>query len=198
MKSKFASALVLVFILNACAPAAPTFDSKQVENNLATIVAMTVSALPTATGTNTPLPTPTETVPPAPAIASPTVIPVDIVVATPLPDYACEITRQDPGDDTEFHRGDSFDVEWTLVNSGTQKWEEGTVLRYQTGSKLTEEKEVALPRLKPGEKYNVALSATAPSEKKLHIMVWEVVGPGKTKDSMYWMCYPYVRIIVKR
>jgi hypothetical protein len=63
---------------------------------------------------------------------------------------------------------------------------------------MTEETRVDLPRLKPGEEYEVILDAKAPDELDRQIMVWAVHGPGTDDDTTYWMCYPYVRIIVER
>ena len=195
------SALAMLLMLAACVPAAPEGDSRQLENQLGTMVALTLtlSAVPpnTATLTNTPLPTPTETVSPTPIAATPTALALEqIVVPTALPEYACSTTRRDPADDTQIHRESGFDIEWTLINTGTQQWEKETYLVYQSGPKMTNEKKLLLPRLKPGETYDVALRATAPSEKDLQIMVWAVVGQGK--NTQHWMCYPYIRIIVKK
>jgi hypothetical protein len=131
-----------------------------------------------------------------PATVPPTLPPA----TTPIiePDYACDIIEQRPRDDTVFRRKEDFDVRWTIVNTGTHRWEEGTYLEYQSGPEMTEETRVDLPRLRPGEEYEVILDAAAPDELDRQIMVWAVQGPGAVKDSFYWMCYPYVRIIVER
>lgn len=191
----------LLFLLSACAPNQPEVDLQQLENQVETLVALTVSAYPTntPTSTDTPLPPPTETVIPSPTIASPTAISFEeIVVPTAKPQYACNVIRRDPADDTQIRRDTQFDIEWTLVNTGTQQWDKETYLVYQNGPQMTETKKLQLPRLIPGETYNIALRATAPSERDLQIMVWAVVGPGNSTSSQTWMCYPYIRIIVKK
>lgn len=191
----------IAFLMSSCAPGQSEVDSQQLEEQLETMVALTLTALPTAfpTLTSTPLPTPTETAVPAQIVVSPTAISFENIVApTAKPEYACNSTRREPADDTEIRREAQFDIEWTLINTGTQQWEQGTYLVYQNGPKMTETKQLELPRLKPGETYDLALRATAPSERDLQIMVWAVVGPGKAKGSEYWMCYPYIRIVVKK
>jgi hypothetical protein len=189
----------IVLLLGACAPSQPEADPRQFEYQLETMVATTLTAYPTVipTLTDTPLPTATETLQPTPVAASPTAIPLEqFVIPTAKPEYACNTTRRDPADDTQIRRDSEFDIEWTLINTGTQQWEKETYLVYQSGPEMTDTKKLLLPRLEPGETYDVALRATAPSEKELQIMVWAVVGPGK--NTQYWMCYPYIRIIVKK
>ncbi len=191
--------LVTMFVLSACAPSQPEVAAEQLQNQLGTMVATTLTAYPTAlpTLTNTPLPTLTETLPPSPIAATPTALALEqMVIPTAKPEYACTTSRREPADDTQIHRESGFDIEWTLVNTGTLQWEKETCLVYQSGPKMTDEKKLLLPRLKPGETYNVAMRAKAPSEKGLQIMVWAVVGPGK--NTQYWMCYPYIRIIVTK
>jgi hypothetical protein len=110
------------------------------------------------------------------------------------PDYACEVTDQWPLDDIVFQRNEPFDLMWTLVNTGTQRWEEGTFLEYQNGPEMTEVKRIELPRLRPGEEYDVIMDAVAPDDLDRQVMVWTVYGPGGEDE----LCNPYVRIIVER
>jgi hypothetical protein len=119
--------------------------------------------------------------------------------ATPIPKpaYACDIISQRPLDDTIFHPNESFDIKWTIINTGAEKWEDGTYLEYQSGPEMTDVTEVELPDLSPGRRHEVVLDAVAPAESERQIMIWAVLGPGPDKDTVYWMCYPYVRIIVE-
>jgi hypothetical protein len=194
------SVTAMAFMLNACSLVQLAPNPEQVANQVATSVVQTMTALSAniPTPTNTPLPTETETVAPIPTIVSPTAISVGGPIPTAKPDYACDTINQRPYDDTKFHRNEDFDVKWTIVNTGVLRWENGTYLEYQNGPKMIQTKKVALPKLKPGEHYDIIFDATAPSELDTQIMVWAVVGPGTVKDSMYWMCYPYIRIIVKK
>jgi hypothetical protein len=195
-----------VSLLGACAPAQTEPDAGQFANQVETSVASTLTAFPTlAPPANTPLPTPTEALPPSPtstlpatvppATASPTLPPA----ATPIvePDYACDITSLWPADGAVLRPKEDFDIRWTIVNTGTQRWEHGTYLEYQSGPEMTEETRVDLPRLKPGEEFEVILDASAPDETDRQTMIWAVQGPGAAKGSFFLMCYPYVRIDVE-
>jgi hypothetical protein len=194
------SFLAMVFLLNACSFLQPAPSPEQVANQVATSVMQTMTAISAniPTPTNTPLPTPTETFAPTPIIVFPTAISAGSPIPTAKPDYACDIIDQRPFDDTKFHRNEDFDVKWTIVNTGGLRWENGTYLEYQNGPQMTPTDKVELPRLKPGEHYDIIFDATAPSELDTQIMVWAIVGPGTVKNSMYWMCYPYIRIIVEK
>ena len=191
--------IAVVFLITACGFGQSGSNSEQFTDSVSTSVAQTVTALPTNTpvSTDTPLPTPTK-IPTIEFTAVPTlVVPTSTPVETAKTDYVCDTINQRPLDDASFRSGDSFDIKWTIVNTGTQKWEDETYLTYQSGPQMTEMTQIKLPKLKPGGKYDVVLDATAPSESGMQIMVWAIVGPGTIKDSTYWMCYPYVRIKVK-
>ena len=200
MKQTLFPIFAVVFLITACVPAQPEPNSEQVANQVATSVVLTVTALSAniPAPTNTPLPIPTETIALTPTIVFPTVISVGSPIPTVKPNYACDIIDQRPFDDTKFHRNEDFDVKWTIVNTGTLRWESGTYLEYQDGPQMAQTDKVELPRLRPGEHYDIIFDATAPSELDMQIMVWAIVGPGTVKDSMYWMCYPYIRILVEK
>ncbi|CAG0954445.1 hypothetical protein ANAEL_00253 [Anaerolineales bacterium] len=188
------------FLIIACGLGQPENNPEEVTNLVVTSVAETLTAIPTSTPapTDTPSPTPTEVVPTIQFTAMPTfVLPTNTPMGNAKTDYVCNVTDQKPFDDTEFRPGDSFDIKWTIVNTGAKKWEDKTYLEYQDGPEMTDKTQIELPNLKPGGKYDVILDATAPSEAGMQVMVWAVVGPGTIKDSVYWMCYPYIRIIVK-
>jgi len=192
--------IAITFLILACGLGQPENNTEQLTNLVMTSVAQTVTAFPTSTPapTNTPLPIPTEIVPTIQITTIPTfVFPTSTSVDSTRTDYVCDIIDQKPFDDTSFRPGDSFDIKWTIVNTGTQKWEEDTYLEYQDGPQMTDETQIKLTKLKPGGQYDVVLDATAPSESGMQVMVWAVIGPGTIKDSIYWMCYPYVRIIVE-
>jgi hypothetical protein len=192
--------LSTLLLVSACAPAQPTPDATQVLNQVATSVVLTMDAIYSAVPpTNTPLPTATvtEVLPP-----TATSVPVPVVTLAPTPTlkplYSCDILTQSPADDTKFRPGESFDIQWVIVNNGAFDWEAGMYLEYQSGPRLTSTKRVDLPSLEIGEQYKVTLDATVPSEIGRQIMIWAIKGPGKAKNSLYWLCYPYMRIIVEK
>jgi hypothetical protein len=206
--------VVIILLLSACQPApVPTQDPAEVENQVATSVALTVAAQnaqtqaavsPTVPATNTTLPTQTA----EDVVASPT----SIETATPLPtataiviatssgggggggtgnqrEYACDIIRRRPLDNTSYRPGDTFDIKWTIVNTGTRTMVAGLDLKYNSGTQMTNRTRVELPELKPGEQFAVDFDAVAPSREGNYVMTFVVEGQ---------LCYPYVAIIVEK
>jgi hypothetical protein len=201
------STMAVIFLLAACAPtaSAPTQDPALVQQLIEQSVALTVAAQNAQTleaqalipaVTNTPLPTQTEA-----ASAIPTATPFVIVPPTVAPvtgggggggvitkpDLACDVIHQRPFDDTTFKPGDTFDVKWTIVNTGTRTWQRGLDLKYLSGPIMTSTANIELPEMKPGDQFNIVLDATAPTDSGTQVMVWVLEGQ---------ICYPYVRIIV--
>lgn len=203
--------MAIIFLIAACAPAqAPTQDPAEIQRQIQESVALTVAAQ-NAQATeqqalivpsNTPLPTQTEigaVDTPTPLI--PTATPFVIVPPTSSssggggggttvkPEYACDIIGQRPYDDTYFKPKDTFDVKWTIVNTGTKTWAKGLDLKYQTGPQMTNINRIELPEMKPGDQYSVVMDATAPADEGYQVMVWVIEGG---------FCFPYVRIIVEK
>jgi Ig-like domain from next to BRCA1 gene len=102
--------------------------------------------------------------------------------------YSCDIIRRRPFDNTEYNRGDEFDIKWTIINNGTKTLPAGLDLKYFSGPKMTTATIVELPELKPDEQFSVAFDATAPSQRGFQVMTWMVQGQ---------LCYPYTAIVVK-
>jgi hypothetical protein len=203
------SAVVMILLLSACAPAQPTLNPDDVANQVATSVALTIaaqnaqtqaaqSAVPQAT--NTTLPTQTE-IAPAPASATPlptataVVLPTTVTsgggggVTTTKPDYACNPFPRLPRDNTIFHPNDTFDIKWTIVNTGTKTMRAGLDVKFNSGTKMTPTNFVELPELKPGDQTQIDFDATAPEKEGTYVMTFIVEGG---------LCYPYTVIIVEK
>lgn len=202
------SALAMVFLLAACVPAQPeTPDPVEIANQVATSVALTVAsqnletqqAAPVAT--NTPLPTDTPAVVDTPTAILPTATPFVIVPPTNVPsggggggtvvqaDYSCNAISRRPRDYEIFKPGDSFDVRWTIVNTGRRTMVAGLDLKYSVGTQFISVDRVELPELEPGEEYTVDFDAIAPDRPGNYIMTYIVEGG---------LCYPYAAITVER
>jgi hypothetical protein len=132
-----------------------------------------------------------------PTMLPPTATPTSTEVTNTNTEYSCDIIDQSPSDDTKFSSGDDFDIRWTLINNGSEQWKDGTILKYQSGPHMTTQTKVALPRLKPDETFVVAFDAKASGKNGRQVMLWAVIGPGKTDATAIWMCYPYTRIMIK-
>lgn len=203
--------VALITLLSACSPAAqPTQSAVDISNQVATAVALTmevqnsiethvaetVGPLPT----NTMLPTQTAAV-----LVPPTETPTPVVLPTSTtasssgggggggttvkPDYACNPFPRKPRDNTIFKPNDSFDIQWTIVNTGKKTMQAGIDVRYNSGTKLTTTSYVELPELKPGDQYVVDFDAVAPDKEGTYIMTFIVEGG---------LCYPYTAIIVEK
>ena len=209
------SAMAAIFLMTACVPAAqPTVDPNEVANQVATSVALTVEAgnqintsialTVAAQNTQTAVARPTDTAIPStvtPVPAIPTATPFVVVPPTAVsgggggsgsttrPEYACDIIRRRPFDNTFFRPGDEFDIRWTIVNTGTRNLRAGTDVKYSIGSDMVGIRFVELPEMRPGDQYEIILDAVAPATEGHHIMTWVVEGP---------LCYPYAAIIVEK
>jgi Ig-like domain-containing protein len=205
------SAMALIFLLSACQPAQPTQNPDDIANQVATSVALTVAAQnaltqaapsPVPQATNTTLPTQTEVgALPSPTPVLPTVTPV--VLASPTvvsssgggggtttkPQYACNPFPRLPRDNTIFRPNDSFDIKWTIVNTGTKTMQAGLDLKYDDGPQLTTTTLVELPELEPGASTTVTFDAVAPSKEGNYIMTFSVEGS---------LCFPYTAIVVEK
>lgn len=207
LRQSFYMLLAGVFLLAACAPAQATQSPQDIQNQISTAVAMTVEiqslqtqAAQASLPTFTPIPSPTLVVDvPTATPVVPTATPFVIAPATSSGSggggggtskakYSCDPdTGKRPRDNAEYRPGDSFDVKWTIINTGTATWPAGTDLKYWSGPKMTSASLVQLPELKPGDKYSIVFDANAPAEKGFQVMTWNVGG---------W-CYPYVAIVVQ-
>ena len=210
-KSLLLGVVAMIVLLSACQPAQPTQNAIDIENQVATSVALTVAAQnaqtqaavsPTPVATNTTLPTQTEV-----GVASPTPLPTLITLPTAtvivLPtsssggggggntqrEYSCDTIRRRPFDNTSFRPGDKFDIRWTIVNTGTKTMVAGLDLKYNTGTQMTNRTRVELPELKPDAQFAVDFDAVAPNKEGTYIMTFLVEGG---------LCYPYVAIIVEK
>jgi len=200
------SMMAVIFLLAACAPAQPTQDAVDIENQVATAVALTVAAQNTQTAaaipaaTNTPLPTQTEAVPAAPTAILPTATPLVLPTVTSgagggsggtttKPEYACAVVRREPADNTVFLPNKTFDIKWTIQNTGTKTMRAGLDVKYHTGVLLTAINRAELPELKPGQQYTVDFDGVAPKKEGFHVMTFVVEGG---------LCYPYVVIKVEK
>jgi hypothetical protein len=209
-KNKILPGIVaVILLLSACQPAQPTQTVIDIENEVATSVALTVAAQnaqtaaavsPTPVATNTTLPTQT----PAGVVDTPTVLPTATAVVIPPTavsggggggaaptknPYSCDTIRRRPLDNTSFRPGDRFDIKWTIVNTGTKTMVAGLDLKFNSGTQMTNRTRVELPELDPKEQFAVDFDAVAPEKEGTYIMAFMVEGG---------LCYPYVAIIVER
>lgn len=210
MKRILFAAVAMILVLSACMPAPPTQNAIDVQNEVATAVALTVAAQNAQTQaaqsavpqpTNTTLPTQTPEVPPTPTPIVPTATSIPTTVPTSAssggggggtttrPEYDCNPFPRTPRDNTVFSPNDSFDVKWTIENTGTKTMRAGLDVKYNSGTKLTQATLFELPELEPGESYQIDFDAVAPDKEGTYIMTFIVEGG---------LCYPYTAIVVEK
>ncbi len=200
------TALTVIFLLAACAPAQVTTPNPvDIANQVATSVALTVASqnLDTAEAasaiTDTPVPTATEAVLDTPTAILPTATPFVLVPPTTVPagggavatstGYSCDIIHQRPFDNTIFKPNEKFDVKWTILNTGTKTMRAGLDLKYNSGAQMIGVTTVELPQIDPGDQYALDFDGVAPSKEGTYIMTYIVEGG---------LCYPYVAIKVEK
>lgn len=214
-------ATLVIVLLVACAPGEEPPSAEEVqaaidtavaqtmaaEGKIATSVALTVEvqepqaapALPTAT-----------LVPPQPL---PTLTPI-LPTATPLgitsssgggsgsgggggggsstSELSCDPDLgKRPFDNTVFNPGETFDIKFTIMNTGTKTWPAGYDLTYFSGPFMAPAFPalIELPKMEPGDKFSVGpYDAFAPADDGFHVMTFKLQGG---------FCYPYIAIIVK-
>lgn len=210
MRNKLITIIILVALLAGCAPSPSPVDiqaqvdaavaqTMEAQQQVEEMVAQTLAAqVPAATATVDALPTSAPTIVPTfTALVLPTDTPVAIAPpantgggSAPIQaDYSCGVINRRPNDKTEIHHGDSFDIKWTIVNTGKKTWDAGMDLSYSSGPIMTSVTVVEIPVImKPGDTYQIVLDAVAPAEKGSQIMIWAVQGQ---------LCFPYTAIIVK-
>jgi hypothetical protein len=210
MKRILFGVIAVTVLLAACQPAPPTQNPEDIANQVSTSVALTVAAQNAQTEaaaslvpepTNTTLPTQTPEVPPTPTLIPATATATAVVLPTSAssggggggstvrPEYACNPFPRTPRDNTVFKPNDSFDIKWTIVNTGTKTMRAGLDVKFNTGTRLTQTQFVELPELEPGEQAVVDFDATAPEKEGTYIMTFIVEGG---------LCYPYTAIIVEK
>lgn len=215
MKRILFTAFSILFLVSAClSQPQATPNPVDIANQVATSVALTVSAAQAQTeaaqpvATNTTLPTQTEAVPPSPTALIPSATPFVIIpspttvvssgggggggVVVIQPDYDCTPVNNKPRDLTVFKKGNEFDIKWTIVNTGKKTIPAKHDIKYFSGTKLMKDPNDTVREfgvdLKPGESVTIIIDAIAPAEKGKHVMTWRVEGD---------MCYPYIAIVVE-
>ncbi len=207
----FAVALLLSACFPATAPDGSTIDATQAAAMIETAVAQALDAQATQLAASAPTepPAPTNTpIPAATATLVPTITPVVLASPTTAPAssgsgggttvqtyaFACDegvSSTKKPYDLTSFKAGDSFDIRFTIVNTGTDTWPAGYDLIHVSGPDMINGgfTTLQLGEIKPGESYTVGpYDATAPSGSGQKTMAFKLEGG---------FCTPYVTIIVK-
>jgi hypothetical protein len=203
MKTKLITALLFtILFMNACAPAAKTAPTPDV-NAIYTSAAYTVVAeftLTAASFTATPLP-PTETPPPQPPTATVTAEVASIATnALGTAIELCDSLSFNPTamditipDGTQMVPGQTFTKTWKIKNDGACAWGSGYGLTYAYGEKMSG-KPQALPTLvEIGQEVEVSVDLKAPDKVGDYTSAWQMTN---AKGIPFGKAI-FVKIIVK-
>lgn len=214
---RLALTMLVMLALTACAPEQQQPSPEEVAAQVATSVAMTIEAqgqIATAVEL-TVAAKETETagtLQVTPSLEPTATQALTLLTATPFPtatlivssgggggggggsgsaEYACDPDIQKrPFDNSHFHMGETFDVKFTIKNTGTKTWDAGLDLVYLSGPNMAPAFPplIELPEMKPGDLFAVGpYDGTAPAEKGFHVMTFKLQGG---------FCYPYIAINV--
>ena len=109
--------------------------------------------------------------------------------------YACAVVAQKPNDGKTFKPGDSFDVSWTIKNTGTVKWEAGWDFEYISGTDMSPTGGFSIGQdVKSGETITIVIEIIAPEvaykdSGKIFVMTWSL-------NNGAHFCTPYIAIKV--
>ncbi len=158
--------IVLLTILPACSPAAPTVDTYAIYTAAANTVQaeLTNAALltpsPTATATATETPPPTPDFSPTPQFSA---TPQVTATTGQLMDKA-EFVDQTVKDTTEIPVGTTFQEVWTLKNVGPTEWTPQYTIRFLSGDQMGAVSSVPLSKnVKFAESIAIAVDFVAPA-----------------------------------
>jgi hypothetical protein len=153
---KTLSFLVLLSLLNACAPAStPTYFVPPTEP--ATIIPIIASSIP------------------VPDTAVPT-----LIIPTPTPPCTNNLTFiQDLTipDGTNVTPGESIDKQWSVSNSGTCNWDARYSLKLINGDPMGAPTEQALYPARAGTKATLRIVFTTPQNTGTYQSAWQAYGP---------------------
>lgn len=216
---KLVAVLLVISLFAACTPGQPTPSAEEIagqvatsvamtieaQGQIATSVAMTVAAQEAEAAAAMPSPVPSPTVLPTITPILPTATPFTVSGGssssggsggsggTTSYEYSCDIIRQRPQDNTQYHRKDTFDVSFAIKNTGTKTWVAGKDLTLlgNPGPTLTSPPgTIQLPEVKPGDVFSVGpFDAEAPDTPGHYVIDFKLEGG---------FCYPYVAFDVIR
>ena len=165
---------LVLLLLSACSPSAPTSTPTVDLNAYSTQVAATVLAEVTQDLALTPSAT---LVPSPTATLEPSSTPAQSATASPGPQGTlasgtpgaetidlAEWVSQTVSDGTAFEPGENFIITWTLKNTGTSTWTVNYLLRFYSGNAFGAPQEIFLDReVLPGESVDIPVAMKAPT-----------------------------------
>ncbi len=146
----------------------------------------TPAATPTTPPQPAPQPTPTATPAQATTTAQTTSSPqasstAQASSAQSCQDQAAFYSDVTVPDDTSFRQGVDFVKTWQIKNSGTCTWGPGYSLVFAGGDIMNGPQSVPLPKVNPGDIFNISVNLTTPANGGVYLGDWEFQRPDGTR-----------------
>ena len=189
--------LSIALLLSACASGTPTPSGEEMMTSIAETVAVdfTRTAIARPTDTPTPLPTPTNT----PTLITPTIVVTNTPAGTQLPTSipggqdAGVWTFSSPADGSNITAGQPFDVNVTLMNTGTTTWTTAYSIKFTNGERMGAPESINMPiEVPPTKSVTITVHFTAPSTGGKVRSNWEIANAAGTGFAVFYFEYNIV------
>ena len=197
MSSLFLLSLSIILLLSACSPATPTMSPEEIMTSIAATVAVdfTRTAIARPTDTPTPLPTPTNTATSITPTIAITNTPASTQLPTSLPggQDAGVWVSSDPADGSNITAGQPFDVNVTLMNTGTTTWTTAYAIKFINGERMSAPETIYMPiEVAPTKSITLTVNFTAPSTGGTVRSNWQIVNAAGTGFYTFYFEYNIV------
>jgi hypothetical protein len=194
MGSLFSLSLSIILLLSACSTATPTMSPDEIMTSIAETVAVdfTRTAIARPTDTPTPLPTPTNTATPVTPTIVVTNTPAGTQVPTSIPggQDAGVWVSSNPADGSNITAGQPFDVNVTLMNTGTTTWTTAYAIKFINGERMSAPETIYLPiEVPPTKSITLTVKFTAPSTGGTVRSNWQIVNAAGTGFYSFYFEY---------
>jgi len=170
---------------------------EEIMTSIAETVAVdfTRTAIARPTDTPTPLPTPTNTATPVTPTIAVTNTPAGTQVPTSIPggQDAGVWVSSNPADGSNITAGQPFDVNVTLMNTGTTTWTTAYAIKFINGERMSAPETIYLPiEVPPTKSITLTVKFTAPSSGGTVRSNWQIVNAAGTGFYSFYFEYNIV------
>jgi len=189
--------LSMALLLSACSSATPTMSPEEIMTSIAETVAVdfTRTAIARPTDTPTPLPTPTNTATPVTPTIAVTNTPAGTQAPTSIPggQDAGVWVSSNPADGSNITAGQPFDVNVTLMNTGTTTWTTAYAIKFINGERMGAPETIYMPiDVPPTKSITLTVRFTAPSTGGTVRSNWQIVNAAGTGFYAFYFEYNIV------
>ena len=197
MVSLFSLSLSIILLLSDCSTATHTMSQEEIMTSIGETVAVdfTRTAIARPTDTPTPLPTPTNTATPI----TPTIVVTNTPAGTQAPTSipggqdAGVWVSSNPADGSNITAGQPFDVNVTLMNTGTTTWTTAYAIKFINGERMGAPESIPMTiDVPPTKSITLTVHFTAPSTAGTVRSNWQIVNAAGTGFYSFYFEYNIV------